>query len=102
LNGENAAYGFRRNLYGAKPIGVAISLACMGTNAGLAWVAIAQSSAPTLIDALNGIAPEVLIGFLVALAWLCAWLTLVTPTWVRESAELYAKALLETCDGPAP
>src|ERR1700730_5880311 len=97
LHGENASYGFRRNLYGAKALGIAISVMCACVSAGFALLALFRSSAPTFMDSLTAIAPEVGVGFVVALAWLCGWL-LVTPAWVRESAELYAKALLETCD----
>lgn len=101
LHGENASYGFRRNLYGAKPLGIALSVIGACVSAGLAAVALLRSPVPTLLDSLNAIPSELCIGFAVSVAWVIGWL-LVTPAWVRESAELYAKALLETCDAPSP
>jgi hypothetical protein len=100
LHGENASYGFRRNLYGAKHLGIAISVVCASISAGFAMLALSRSPALTFVDSLTAIAPEVRVGFIVALVWLCGW-PFVTPAWVRESAELYAKALLETCDVPS-
>jgi len=38
------------------------------------------------------------IGIVASLGSLFAWMTVVTPNWVRDAAEQYAKALLETCD----
>lgn len=98
LNAENAAYGFRRNLYGSKSIGILLAVVCAGINAGLTIVVLSQASALT-IEAVTNVAMEVRVGLVVSLAWLIGWL-FVTPAWVRESAELYAKALLETCDAP--
>ena len=100
LHGENASYGFRRNLYGAKPLGIALSVISACVSAGFAAVALFRSPALTFLDSLNAIPSEVRIGFIVSLAWFCGWL-FVTPAWVRESAELYAKVLLETCDAPS-
>jgi hypothetical protein len=100
LHGENASYGFRRNLYGAKSLGIILSVISACVSAGFAAVALSQSPAPTFLDSLIAIPSEVRTGFVVSLAWFCGWL-FVTPAWVRESAELYAKALLETCDAPS-
>lgn len=99
LLGENASYGFRRNLYGSKTLGIFISLVCMVISGGMGARAMLHTSAPTIEDALKVVTPEVRIGFVVALAWFCGWL-FVRPGWVRDAGELYAKALLETCDSP--
>lgn len=100
LHGENASYGFRRNLYGAKPLGVTLSVISVCVSAGFAAVALSRSPVLTFLDSLNAIPSELRIGFTVSIAWVFGWL-FVTPAWVRESAELYAKALLETCDTPS-
>jgi hypothetical protein len=98
LHGENAAYGFRRNLYGAKPVGIAISLTAAGISSWAVFVAATQLPAPTVVEILVSIPLEVRVGLAVSLASLFAWIFVVTQNWVREAAELYAKALLETCD----
>jgi len=99
LHAENAAYGFRRNLYGSKVLGMSLAAICACVDAGFAIVALPRST-PLTAAAIAAVAPEVRVGLVVALVWLVAWM-FVTPTWVRESAELYAKALLETCDAPS-
>lgn len=101
LHGENAAYGFRRNLYGAKPVGVAISLTAAGISGWAVFVAAMQIPAPTFVEILVSIPLEARIGLVVSLASLFAWVFVVTQNWVLEAAELYAKALLETCDTAA-
>jgi hypothetical protein len=98
LHAENAAYGFRRNLYGSKVLGMSLAAICACVDVGFASVALPRPI--PLMGAFAAVAPEIRVGLLVALVWLVAWM-FVTPAWVRESAELYAKALLETCDAPS-
>jgi hypothetical protein len=100
LLGENASYGFRRNLYGAKPLGIVISMVCAAISGGIGVRAMLHAPALTLVDALKVITPDVRTGFFVAFAWFCGWL-FVRPGCVRDAGELYAKALLETCDTPS-
>jgi len=101
LHGENASYGFRRNLYGAKPVGIAISLAASGIGTWSAMVTVMQIAAPTIAQALDTIPLDVRVGLTVSFVSLLIWIFVVTQHWVLEAAELYAKALLETCDSTA-
>lgn len=101
LHGENAAYGFRRNLYGAKPLGVVIALAAGAVNGWPVVAAVSTAPSADLLGVLDSIGVEARIGLGVSLAALVAWTVVVTPSWVREAAEQYAKALLETCDSVA-
>jgi hypothetical protein len=98
VHSENAAYGFRRNLYGAKPVGIAISLVVTGISAWPAVHLIVQPSFRPLVESLNVLPMDARIGLVVSVASLFAWIIVVTPNWVRDAAEQYARALLETCD----
>jgi hypothetical protein len=87
---ENVSFGFRRNLWGLKPIGIAVSLI-----AGLASV--------TAIFSLYQIthqAPTPEIALVTAAVWLLLliWLTLVAPSWIRIPADAYGRQLLAASD----
>jgi len=101
LHSENAAYGFRRNLYGAKPVGIAIALAAAVISGWPVVSATAPLTSATFLEILKSIGLEERIGLSVSLASLLAWSVVVTPNWVHDAAEQYAKALLETCDSVA-
>lgn len=96
---ENAAYGFRRNMFGAKPLGVAI--ACVVIAFGVfnalpitsAW---GQELAPPMLSP-----TPTLFALTVGLTALMFWVCIVTQSWVRAAAEVYAKTLLGTCDTAA-
>lgn len=86
---ENVSYGFRRNLWGLKRLGVAIALA--GTSAcflrsGLDWGTL---GALTLAPALATAASVILLAF---------WIFGVTSDWVKIPAFAYAERLLEACE----
>lgn len=98
VHGENAAYGFRRNLYGAKSIGIVIALAVAAISAWPAAHLIASSFSGSFVETLSAIPADARVGLIVSLASLLAWVVVVTPNWVRDAAEQYAKALLESCD----
>jgi hypothetical protein len=98
LHAENASYGFRRNLYGAKPIGVSVAV---GVTVAILWGAVRaafQLPAPGLAEIAAAIDAETLAKLLLSLVCLVAWIVVVTQDWVSGAAHLYAKALLETCD----
>lgn len=86
---ELMAYGFARNLWGMKPIGIALSVAT-----GLLEVGLAVGDVPAVhaskILLLGAAALSSGLGFV--------WIWAVTPSWVRVHAEAYARALLETCE----
>jgi hypothetical protein len=89
---ENCSYGFRRNLFGLRIVGVSLALA------------VALASATLFVFSLFGRETIAISGLLfslgVALAALafCAWL--VTPRWVREAADAYAERLLLSASQP--
>jgi hypothetical protein len=87
LHRENANYGFARNLYGARPLGIAVSAGSLLTAAAVAVYLVmngeASAAAPLLLPAL------------VALAALLAWRLLVTPALVRAPADAFADRVLE-------
>lgn len=90
---ENAEYGFRRNLRGMKPLGVAGCLIVLATT-------IAVAAWPTVsIATLAGTTKPAVIGAaLVDLVALAGWLFVVTDGWVRDAGDQYARALLAECD----
>ncbi|MET0183736.1 MAG: hypothetical protein ABW199_12710 [Caulobacterales bacterium] len=88
---ENAAYGFRRNLFGLKAIGVLISVVAILSIAALivfSWPKVGWEQ-QNAIQVVAGIA----VVFI-----LLAWLWLVNEDWVRQAADAYARALLACCE----
>ena len=87
---ENCNYGFRRNLWAMKPLGIIISII------GVVILAI-----PTIVTFFKeGQSPSLLlIGCgLGNLFLLGGWLWWFTPNWVKTSADAYAERLLASCD----
>lgn len=86
---ENANYGFRRNLWGLKPFGVAISLGGSIGAVGILVAAWRNGDPVTAIAVLAAVANSVL---------LLMWSAAITRVWVRAAGVGYARALLESCD----
>ena len=85
---ENVNYGFRRNLWGMKPVGIAVAiLGVIGAGVPVVRALNADGAVPTV-----AIAAMVLNAVLLLL-----WLFWITPSWVRVAAEAYAQRLLESC-----
>jgi hypothetical protein len=86
---ENCSYGFRRNLWGMKPLGLLTS------TLGLVAVLV-----PVVVSLRAGTVPALIVfvcgGFCLLL--LVGWLTWFTPEWVRIAAEAYAERLLAACE----
>lgn len=83
---ENVNYGFYRNILAIKPIAVAINILCI---IGILMNIYLQNHAITFIDA----------GCVVVLSiLLLLWVFLVSPKWVKNVADAYARALLASCD----
>jgi len=90
---ENVNYGFRRNMLGLRPWGIAIA----------AVVIIVSTAAFLLTD---GTSSELLRAWawpatLAALAAL-VWWKVVTPDWVRLPGEAYADRLMEALESLSP
>lgn len=89
---ENINYGFRRNLWGMRPAGIATSLAGTAASAA-AWIALHDRGAIA-----DGVVAGVATGISAMLA--SFWMLRFTPSWVRTTAFAYARQLLASCDSP--
>lgn len=84
---ELISYGFRRNLYGLRIVGLPISVLCVLANVALMYRAGESLSAPD-------VAHLAAIGFsaISTVGWL-----LLRPAFVRDAADVYAQRLLTAC-----
>ena len=87
---ENISYGFRRNMYGMKPVGLMVA---SGSLAFACW----QFFGPASLVNIGTDLAETGAGFisLLALIW---WFLGVTDSWVKDAADAYARALLSACE----
>jgi hypothetical protein len=83
---ENVNYGFRRNLYGLKPIGTVLAALTAVLNAALLY----RHPSGFPVIGVSALAFSILA--------LATWLVIVTPGWVRDAGDAYARALLASCD----
>lgn len=86
---ENCNYGFRRNLWGMKPIGVSTSIFGLLVSV---WAIARNYLAGNSISSLS------LITGIASLILLSLWLVLFTPSWVKVTADAYARQLVESCE----
>jgi len=83
---ENCSYGFRRNLWGMRPLGVMTSVVCpLVVSVGMLFGYVLPK--PLAISCLS-------LDLLLFLGWI-AWFT---PAWVRIAADAFAERLLASCD----
>lgn len=87
---ENCNYGFRRNLWGLKPIGITLSLVGLAASGAVLMLNLLVWKTPIPLSAI-----ACGIGSLVLLA---LWATVFTPNWVKIAADAYAERLLEACE----
>jgi hypothetical protein len=85
---ENIGYGFRRNLWGRKPYGIAVATLVVLISLALLIVAATGHEVGAWESA------AIAAGFAVLV--LVIWLTTITPEWVREAGDAYATRLLES------
>lgn len=93
---ENVSYGYRRNVWGLRPIGIAVSLLCAVVAGGHLWF---THKGTGQID------QELVGAGVVSLIFLSLWLFRFTSEWVRVPANAYAERLaecLETIGDNAP
>jgi hypothetical protein len=95
---ENASYGFRRNLWGLKPValGIAALAACV---TALAWwftmpAPITASSVATSIQTY----PHLSILLTLDLGYFALWASMIGPAFVSQAAREYALALFRTLE----
>ncbi len=98
IHAENASYGFRRNLYGLKPVGICLTVLAAVLTAGGWWLVM-----PTPIDwpliAKSIIAyPHLPLLVVLDIGYLALWLWAIRERFVFQAAQEYAEALLRTLD----
>ncbi len=86
---ENINYGFRRNLWAMKPVGVAISILSLVALALVTRIEARADAVPWFAN-LSAIAIVALL-----LTW---WVVRITPSWVKIVADAYAIRLLASID----
>jgi len=87
---ENCNYGFRRNLWGLKPLGVTLAVVALAATAALP---IVHHGAVTSASLQPAAVPGLII-----FGILLGWLMVVTPRWVEVPANTYAERLLEATE----
>ncbi len=94
LFSENKNYGFRRNLWGLKRIGLAIdAIILVGLIASVLY-----RMEVGLLPSLSELSVPLWLCFGVTALHLIVLAAVVTPSWVRLAADAYAQRLLESCD----
>lgn len=86
LHKENIGYGFRRNLYGAKPMGIVISATAL----------MVSIIAALFVGSVSTVAATLSATF--SLLCLILWLVIVRSRWVKDAAITYANQLLSSLD----
>ena len=87
---ENCNYGFRRNVWGLRPFGIATTLLGMFAVGALVVVntRVRRVDTQPIVYLAGGVNAMLLV----------AWCVLVSPDWVKKSAEAYSEGLLSSCD----
>jgi len=86
---ENVNYGFRRNLWAMKPVGIATSILSLVALALVTRIEARADAVPWFAN-LTAIAIVALL-----LTW---WIVRITPSWVKIVADDYATRLLASID----
>jgi hypothetical protein len=90
---ENVNYGLRRNIWGIKPFGLALSVLCLIAAILRFWFVWGTPA---------GVTGELIASLALSLVLLLFWMLWVTPAWVRIPATGYAERLLECCEHLEP
>jgi len=88
---ENTSYGFRRNLWALKPVGIIFCLGVIFLNY-VFWQAYIDSWNPILFPSAFQFSSAILIAILIF------WIAIVTKKWVKIIAFAYAERLLEATE----
>ena len=88
---ENTNYGFRRNLWGVKPIGITLTIALIIGNY-IAWVIISKSWNPLNYPLVFQYSTASLLLILLF------WTLIVTKNWIKSVAFSYAHRLCESIE----
>ena len=99
---ENVNYGFRRNLWGLKPYGLVFAVLATVASWGLFLQSAGLAATGVRLDLVvanpDGVTVTRLAGSLINTAAVAVWFFVITPTWVRITAEAYAQRLLGALD----
>ena len=87
---ENCYYGFRRNLWGLKPLGLTITSASALAIALRLWKEYNLNSNSLLIETTSF--------FVLSLLMFLSWTFCINSNWVESAANKYAQALIDSCD----
>jgi hypothetical protein len=93
---ENVSYGYRRNVWGLRPFGIAVSFLCALVAGWRLWF---------IYNGTGQIEQELAGALAVSLLFLALWLFRFTSDWVRVPANAYAERLaesLESIGGKSP
>jgi hypothetical protein len=91
---EVTNYGYRRNLYGCRPLGIGVAILAVIAELGLTFLVSR--------DALD-LSPYLLLaGVGVSVATLAVWIFWITPEFVRRDADRYAEALIAAASTVPP
>ena len=87
---ENVSYGYRRNLYGLRPLGLILAVLSAGANGAALY--------RTFDGSLESLSPTGVAALMVSIVATLAWLFVVNKAWVRDAADVYARALTSCCE----
>lgn len=95
---ENASYGFRRNMYGLRftAIGIALFVATLALGSVIAQIRSSQSSTNVFTTIADN--PRFGLMALAAVTIAISWYCFVRPSWVRQAACDYSRALFNSLD----
>ena len=103
---ENVNYGFRRNLWGLKPYGLALAALATAGSWGLFLLSAGLPTAESWLDTVVGNPDRAtmtrLVGSVLNTTAIAVWFFFITPAWVRIPAEAYAQRLLGSLDRLEP
>ena len=86
---ENVNYGFRRNLWGMKPVAVILNI--------LSMLLVFTQIHPYCTE-LTSAKPVAWVAMILNISFLMIWFFVIKPDWVKTAAEAYAIQLLSTVD----
>lgn len=86
---ELVAYGYRRNVLGLRPIGIAVCTLCLLASVVFSFLGLRSRGALT---------PGLYASLSISILFLVFWVFRVSERWVRFSAECYAARLIEAVD----
>ena len=85
---ENVSYGFRRNLWAMKSLGIVSTL-----------LGVAGTALRVLFDSRAGNLEPVTVGALIVnVVLFVMWVAVIDTDWVKVAADAYAERLLASCD----